>query len=85
MRQLQNDQEKIGSFYQNHRSNIPPDSALTYGLINTFEARALWNNQVPYVESDTMPIIVRYITRMLFVAEPRADFGLLADVSVVEG
>ena len=34
MRQLQNDQEKIGSFYQNHRSNIPPDSAFTYGLIN---------------------------------------------------
>ena len=26
--------EKIGSFYQNHRSNIPPDSAFTYGLIN---------------------------------------------------
>ena len=51
----------------------------------TFEARALWNNQVPYVESDTMPIIVGYITRMLFVAELRADFGLLADVSVVEG
>ena len=34
MRQLQNDLEKIGSFYQNHRSNIPPDSAFTYGLIN---------------------------------------------------
>ena len=33
MRQLQNDLEKIGSFYQNHRSNIPPDSAFTYGLI----------------------------------------------------
>ena len=35
MRQLQNDREKIGSFYQNHRSNIPPDSAFTYGLINS--------------------------------------------------
>ena len=34
MRQLQNDLEKIGSFYQNHRSNIPPDSAFTYGQIN---------------------------------------------------
>ena len=34
MRQLQNDLEKIRSFYQNHRSNIPPDSAFTYGLIN---------------------------------------------------
>ena len=51
----------------------------------TFQARSLWATQVPYVESDTMPIIVGYITRMLFVAEPRADFGLLADVSVVEG
>ena len=35
MRQLQNDLEKIGSFYQNHRSNIPPDSAFTYGQINS--------------------------------------------------
>ena len=35
MRQLQNDLEKIRSFYQNHRSNIPPDSAFTYGLINS--------------------------------------------------
>ena len=34
MRQLQNDPEKIRSFYQNHRSNMPPDSAFTYGLIN---------------------------------------------------
>ena len=36
MRQLQNDQEKIGSFYQNHRSNIPPDSAFTYGRLISF-------------------------------------------------
>ena len=35
MRQLQNDPEKIRSFYQNHRSNMPSDSAFTYGLINT--------------------------------------------------
>ena len=35
----------------------------------TFEARSLWATQVPYVESDTMPIIVGYITRMVFVAE----------------
>ena len=43
MRQLQNDPEKIRSFYQkpslkyaikNHRSNMPPESAFTYGLIN---------------------------------------------------
>ena len=34
MRQLQNDLEKIRSFYQNHRSNMPPDGAFTYGLIN---------------------------------------------------
>ena len=34
MRQLQNDLEKIRSFYQNHRSNMPPDSVFTYGLIN---------------------------------------------------
>ena len=34
MRQLQNDPEKIRSFYQNHRSNMPPDSAVTYGPIN---------------------------------------------------
>ena len=34
MRQLQNDPEK-SSFYQNHRSNMPPDSVFTYGLINT--------------------------------------------------
>jgi hypothetical protein len=33
MRQLQNDSEK-SSFYQNHRSNMPPDSVFTYGLIN---------------------------------------------------
>ena len=50
-----------------------------------FDARPLWSNQVPYVESDTIPIIVGYISRMLFVAKLRADFGLLADVSVVEG
>ena len=49
-----------------------------------YEGRSLWANQVPYVESDTIPIIVGYITRMLFVAELRANFGLLADVSVVE-
>ena len=40
MRQLQNDLEKIGSFYQNHRSNIPPDSAFTYGLINSVDKAA---------------------------------------------
>ena len=34
MRQLQNDPEKKRSFYQNHRSNMPPDSVFTYGLIN---------------------------------------------------
>src|SRR5271166_6319266 len=34
MRQVQNDPDKIRSFYQNHRSNMPPDSAFTYGLIN---------------------------------------------------
>ncbi|MFZ0459733.1 MAG: hypothetical protein WAM17_15085, partial [Rhodoplanes sp.] len=31
---LQNNPEKIRSFYQNHRSNMPPDGAFTYGLIN---------------------------------------------------
>ena len=40
MRQLQNDLEKIRSFYQNHRSNILPDSAFTYGLINKHISRA---------------------------------------------
>ena len=49
-----------------------------------FQARALWSNQVAYVESDTIPIIVGYITRMVFVAELRANFGLLADATVVE-
>ena len=34
MRQLQNDPEKIRSFYQNHRSNMPRESAFTYGSIN---------------------------------------------------
>ena len=34
MRQLQNDPEKIRSFYQNHRSNMPSDIAFTYGPIN---------------------------------------------------
>ena len=46
MRQLQNDLEKIGSFYQNHRSNIPPDSAFTYGLINSItlpNRSSAWN------------------------------------------
>jgi hypothetical protein len=34
MRQLQNDPEKKADFSnKNHRSNIPPDSAFTYGLI----------------------------------------------------
>ena len=35
MRQLQNDPKKIRSSFQNHRSNMPPESAFTYGLINT--------------------------------------------------
>ena len=34
MRRLQYEPKTIGSFYQNHRSNMPPDSAFTYGLIN---------------------------------------------------
>ncbi len=38
MRQLHNDPENISSFYQNHRSNMPPDSAFTYGLINRCRA-----------------------------------------------
>ena len=40
MRQLQNDPEKIRFSTKSHRSNMPPDSAFTYGLINTrgFEA-----------------------------------------------
>ena len=33
MRRLQYEPKTIGSFYQNHRSNMPPDSAFTYGLI----------------------------------------------------
>ena len=39
MRQLQNNPEKIRSFYQNHRSNMPSDSAFTYGLINKLTHR----------------------------------------------
>ena len=50
-----------------------------------FEARSLWANQVAYIDSDKTPIIIGYITRLLFVAKLRAKFGLLADVSVVEG
>ena len=53
---------------------------------NVFSARELWaSSGVPYIDSDKTPVIVGYITRMLFVAELRADFGLLADVSFVEG
>ena len=32
--QLQNDPEKSGPSTKNHRSNMPPESAFTYGLIN---------------------------------------------------
>ena len=35
MCQLQNDPEKIRT--KNYRSNMPPDSAFTYGLINNEE------------------------------------------------
>ena len=41
MRQLQNDPEKIrflGFSTKNHRSNTPPDSAFTYGLIKYMAA-----------------------------------------------
>ena len=41
MRQLQNDQKKSGCSTKNHRSNMPPDSAFTYGLINTFSSFSL--------------------------------------------
>ena len=37
MCQLQNDPEKIRT--KNYRSNMPPDSAFTYGLINRFFVR----------------------------------------------
>ena len=40
MRHLQNDPEKIRSFCQNHRSNMPPGSAFTYGLINIASGRS---------------------------------------------
>ena len=36
MCQLQNDPEKIRT--KNYRSNMPPDSAFTYGLINSCES-----------------------------------------------
>jgi hypothetical protein len=38
MCQLQNDPEKIRT--KNYRSNMPPDSAFTYGLINTLSRHA---------------------------------------------
>ena len=38
MRQLQNNPEKIRSFTKNHRSNMPPEGAFTYGLINSWSS-----------------------------------------------
>ena len=35
MRQLQNNPEKIRPSTKNNRSNMPPESAFTYGLINS--------------------------------------------------
>ena len=40
MRQLQNDQKKSGPSIKNHRSNMPPESAGTYGLINNKSGRS---------------------------------------------
>jgi hypothetical protein len=40
MRQLQNAPEKIRT--KNYRSNMPPDSAFTYGLINNLKPLANW-------------------------------------------
>ena len=40
MRQLQNDQKKSGPSIKNHRSNMPPESAFTYGLINNKSSRS---------------------------------------------
>ena len=50
----------------------------------TFQARDLWATQVPYVESDKIPIIVGYLTRMLFVGKLKANFALYADATIVE-
>ena len=40
MYQLQNDPEKIRT--KNYRSNMPPDSAFTYGLINSNVCVLCW-------------------------------------------
>ena len=49
MRQLQNDPEKIRSFYQNHRSNMPPDSAAPSVLCSVASAKKC-RFQFPYME-----------------------------------
>ena len=71
MRQLQNDLEKIGSFYQNHRSNIPPDSAFTYGQINT----ATIGGIPSYIELLTCLEINRDLDKMRATSSDKPESG----------
>jgi hypothetical protein len=48
MRQLQNDSEKIRSFYQKPFSNTPRESALTYGLVNNSRRALSGESQVSF-------------------------------------
>ena len=53
MCQLQNDPEKIRT--KNYRSNMPPDSAFTYGLINTTPLEVIMRTEADRPEAPSLP------------------------------